>query len=147
MSATRVDNNEKNDEKNEKKEDLPSCCVKSLDDGKVKCCKSKNKNLIDSGLSTILLGVVAGNKDKPPKASQITRHEKRFGITSFVYRSRRPFHPGRLYDNILEKYFILRYEETDGPELRSHVEKLQKQRIYLDRHLKLYYGRISTSRK
>jgi len=121
ISATKVEN--------EKKEDLPSCCVKSLDDGKVKCCKSKNKNLIDSGLSTILLGVVAGNKDKPPKASQITRHEKRFGITSFVYRSRRPFHPGRLYDNILEKYFILRYEETDGPELRSHVEKLQKEAV------------------
>merc|ERR1711872_1041776 len=121
ISATKVDN--------EKKEDLPSCCVKSLDDGKVKCCKSKNKNLIDSGLSTILLGVVAGNKDKPPKASQITRHEKRFGITSFVYRSRRPFHPGRLYDNILEKYFILRYEETDGPELRSHIEKLQKEAV------------------
>jgi len=121
ISATKVEN--------EKKEELPGCCVKSLDDGKIKCCKSKDKNLIDSGLSTILLGVVAANKEKISKASQITRHEKRFGITSFVYRARRPFHPGRLYDDFLDKYFILRYEEKDGPELRSHVEKLQKQAV------------------
>jgi len=122
ISATKVEN--------EKKEDLPSCCVKSLDDGKIKCCKSKDKNLIDSGLSTILLGVVAAaNKDTISKADQITRHEKRFGITSFVYRSRRPFHPGRLYDDFLNKYFILRYEETDEPELPSHIEELQKQAV------------------
>jgi len=113
ISATKVEN--------EKKEDLPSCCVKSLDDGQTKCCKSKDKNLIDSGLSTILLGVVAASKDK------ISRHEERFGITSFVYRARRPFHPGRLYDDFLEPFFILRYEELEeeGPETQSHIEKLQ----------------------
>jgi len=125
ISATKVEN--------EKKEELPSCCVQSLDDGKKKCCKSKSKNLIDSGLSTILLGVVSGSKD-PIKLNQITRHEKRFGITSFVYRARRPFHPGRLYDDFLDPYFILRYEETEGPELRSHVEKLQK--IAVDKQAK-----------
>jgi len=119
ISATKVEN--------EKKEDLPTCCVKSLDDGQMKCCKSKN--LIDSGLSTILLGVVAADKEKISKVNEITRHEKRFGITSFVYRSRRPFHPGRLYDDFLNKYFILRYEETDEPESSSHIEKLQKQAV------------------
>ena len=36
---------------------------------------------------------------------KLTRHEKRFGITSFIYRARRPFHPGRLCDLFLEPYF------------------------------------------
>ena len=116
ISATKVEN--------EKKDELPSCCVKSVDDGKTKCCKTKN--LIDSGLSTILLGVVAADKDQIKKASQISRHEERFGITSFVYRSRRPFHPGRLYNDFLDQFFIMRYEETEeDEELPSYIEKLQ----------------------
>merc|ERR1719290_523605 len=110
MSATRVDNNEKNDEK----EELPTCCIKSVDDGKIKCCKSKNKNLIDSGLSTILLGVVA-DKNNKTKAN-LTRHEERFGITSFIYRARRPFHPGRLDDLLLEPFFMLKFLEEEDDE-------------------------------
>jgi len=126
MSATRVDNNEKNDEK----EELPTCCIKSVDDGKIKCCKSKNKNLIDSGLSTILLGVVA-DKNNQTKAN-LTRHEERFGITSFIYRARRPFHPGRLYDEFLDPFFILRYRESEGhdvQELQKEALKKQAQRV------------------
>lgn len=34
---------------------------------------------------------------------------------------------GRLYDQFLEPFFVLRYEEEEGPELRSHLGKLQKQ--------------------
>jgi len=117
VSATKVEAPEK--------EELPSCCIVSLDDGKKRCCKSKNKNLIDSGLSQVLLGVVADQNKKPTK-SQMTRHEKRFGITSFVYRARRPFHPGRLYNNFLDPYFMNQFEEFDGPELRSHLDKEQK---------------------
>lgn len=30
-----------------------------------------------------------------------------YGINSFVYRSRRPFHPQRLYDTMKEKFFII----------------------------------------
>ena len=36
----------------------------------------------------------------------MTRHEKRFGITSFIYTSRRPFQPARLAQLILEPYFV-----------------------------------------
>ena len=71
----------------EEAEAEPSCCVKSVSAGGKKCCR-KMKNLFDSGLSQVLLGVVDS------KQKQLTRHENRFGITSFVYRSRRPFHPG-----------------------------------------------------
>jgi len=120
IAATKVEAKEKVEA-----EDAKSCCLKSIaEDGK-KCCKSKAKNgqCVESGLSQVLLGVVANNNPR-----SLTRHEKRFGITSFVYRSRRPFHPGRLYDSFLEPYFILRYQEDDeGPELRSYFDKLQKQ--------------------
>ena len=64
---------------------MKSCCEKSLAETGSACCKAANKQTVDSGLSQIILGVV-------PK---MTRHESRFGITSFVYKARRPFHPGR----------------------------------------------------
>ena len=67
-----------------------SCCKKSMEEGGKKCCKSKAKNgqEIDSGLSQIILGVVSSGE------KALTRHEERFGISSFIYRARRPFHPG-----------------------------------------------------
>merc|ERR1712029_276414 len=80
------------------------CCEKTLaKDGK-KCCKSESKDgkLLDSGLSQVQLEVMATSSDQERK---VTRHEKRFGITSFIYKSRRPFHPGRLGDLFLEPFF------------------------------------------
>ena len=94
---------------------MPDCCIKSVESGKKKCCKSKN--IVDSGKSELLLGVV----EKVAGQKQLTRHEKRFGITSFVYRSRRPFHPGRLMDLFFEPFFIMRHEEED-----SELGQLQK---------------------
>ena len=90
-----------------KPEEIDPCCEKSEEEGKKKCCKSKAKDgqEIDSGLSQILLGVV--------KNKEMTRHEKRFGITSFIYRARRPFHPIRLVDIFLEPLFIFQAEENE----------------------------------
>ena len=101
----------------------PECCTISVAGGKKKCCKSKVKNdqLVDSGISQVLLGVVPNNNWR-----ELSRHEKRFGITSFIYRSRRPFHPGRLHDKILDPYFMKHYE-NEGPVLQSHLSKLQEQ--------------------
>ena len=46
----------------------------------------------------------------------VTRHEARFGITSFIYSARRPFHPGRLDDLFLEPFFIIPdFMDDKGP--------------------------------
>uniref|UniRef100_A0A7M5VEK7 CobW C-terminal domain-containing protein n=1 Tax=Clytia hemisphaerica TaxID=252671 RepID=A0A7M5VEK7_9CNID len=96
-------------------EAVPECCIISVESGKIKCCK--NKNVIDSGKSELLLGVI----EKVAGQKQLTRHEERFGITSFIYRSRRPFHPGKLMDLFFEPFFIMRHEEED-----SELGQLQK---------------------
>ena len=84
-----------------------SCCKKTLDEGGKKCCKGKAKDgqMVDSGLSQIILGVVSNNNK--------TRHEARFGITSFIYRARRPFHPSRLYDGFLDPFFMTQVRKED----------------------------------
>merc|ERR1711974_193522 len=86
------------------------------------CCKSKAKNgqQVDSGMSQVQLGVVSNDK--------LTRHEARFGISSFVYRARRPFHPGRLLNNFVDPYFMFHYEddkEEDGLETPEELAELQ----------------------
>ena len=107
-----------------KKEEMESCCVETIAKGKKRCCNNNiETNEVDSGLSKILLGVLPTDKGKNKK----TRHEERFGISSFVYRARRPFHPERLYEQFLKPYFIMRYEEVEGHLTRSHVHRLQKE--------------------
>jgi len=112
-----------------------SCCKKSVEDDKPKCCKSKKAKVgqeIDTGLSQIILGVVGNNKE-------MTRHEKRFGINSFIYRARRPFHPDRLYDSFLDPFFMyeLRKQadvgesasESDFEKLQTNAADKQEQRL------------------
>ena len=58
----------------------------------------------------------------------VTRHEARFGITSFIYRARRPFHPGRLDDLILEPFFVMPdfmddEEEESGEKVFSEEDR------------------------
>ena len=101
----------------------PDCCTISLSEGGKKCCKKEKENekMIDSGLSQVMLGIVPTNKN----AAGLTRHESRFGISSFVYRARRPFHPGRFYNQFIAPYFMEHGEDED-PDQKDLVN-LQKQ--------------------
>ena len=55
----------------------------------------------------------------------MTRHEQRFGITSFIYTSRRPFHPQRLEENILQRYFVEPdFMDEDEEENEDDEEKM-----------------------
>jgi len=116
MEATKIAEQEKAEA------NVLECCEKSMaKDGK-KCCKSKDGKLVNSGLSQVQLDIVFNNAIKDRK---ITRHETRFGITSFIYRSRRPFHPGRLVDFLLEPYFSkMEIEDEDEEDKLSEEEKL-----------------------
>merc|ERR1719305_744013 len=119
-SASRV----KAEEKVELVREEEECCRKEESDSEPepkKCCKKKDKEgqELDTGLSQILLGVVKNDKE-------IARHQKRFGISSFIYRSRRPFHPGRLNDCFLDPFFMTQFRTEDIPET-SDLEDVQKQ--------------------
>ena len=103
-------------------EEPDNCCVKSLEKDGKKCCKKKVKDdqTLNSGLSEIVLGAVPEkNKEKI-----ITRHEARFNINSFIYRSRRPFHPTRLYNTFFEPYFMFE-DDSEIEEADSDLENLQ----------------------
>ena len=111
---------------------VPDCCIISENEGKVKCCKKKKENekLINTGLSEIMLGVVPQNQN----ATSLTRHETRFGITSFVYRSRRPFHPERIYDKMIDPFFMQHLEDeepdqTKLAELQKEASKKKEARV------------------
>lgn len=102
-SVTAAASRVKAEEKIELEEEKEQCCNKEASASEPepkKCCKKKDKDgqELNTGLSQILLGVVKNDKE-------IARHQKRFGISSFIYRARRPFHPGRLYDDFLNQYF------------------------------------------
>merc|ERR1712013_393990 len=48
------------------------------------------------------------------------------GITSFVYRSRRPFHPGRLHDLIMNPFFVCSEEQGTAVEVRQQQAAVKR---------------------
>merc|ERR1719330_1812314 len=120
MSATKV----AAEEKEKAEAEVLECCEKSMAKEGKKCCKSKSKNgkMVDSGLSQVQLDVVVANNNMEKKK---TRHETRFGITSFIHRSRRPFHPGRFGDLLLEPFFSkMQIEDEDEEDKVSEEDRL-----------------------
>ena len=95
------------------------CCKISLEENGLKCCKSKEKTdeIFNSRVSEVKLG------SKPYKnAGEISRHQARFGITSFVYYTRsRPFHPGRLYNQFMKQYFMMDSFEDSKQQASSFI--------------------------
>jgi len=82
---------------------VKSCCKASIAKGESACCK--RARTIDSGLSQVMLS---------SKSLAKTRHEVRFGISSFVYKARRPFHSSRFHVDFVNKYFMfIEPEEED----------------------------------
>ena len=82
------------------------CCAESIARGEKACCSKKSRTI-----KTFLSEVILGSATLPK-----TRHETRFGITSFCYKARRPFNPGRLM-KFINKYFVVvdsKEEEEDG---------------------------------
>jgi len=104
---------------------LEDCCQVSVAANQEKCCT--NKRMRDSGLSEITLS----RGFTGPDQGEITRHEARFGITSFIFTSRRPFHPQRLEKNIILKYFVAQFldfmdddDNEDGDEKETTEEDI-----------------------
>ena len=108
------------------------CCRKSVNENGVKCCKNKIRkgHFVDSGLSQITIGAVDDNDERI-----MTRHEQRFGIRSFIYRSRRPFHPERLYNLFLDEFFMTQFKqdqlETTLAEQQANALRKQNKRVGL----------------
>ena len=89
------------------------------------------------------LGVVTLNKTA---RQNLTRHKARFGITSFIYRSRRPFHPDRFGQHFVEPFFSKmnllegheRVEEVEGEEEKEkRGEEEEKDKVLLRDELEL----------
>jgi G3E family GTPase len=85
------------------------CCAAKRSMGEKPCCgggkTSSNRMIHTSDRSQVVLS--------SSSSSSSTRYYKRFGINSFVYRARRPFHPKRFHEQFINKYFIFNEKDDD----------------------------------
>lgn len=82
-----------------------SCCKAAIDKGESPCCL--RKRTISSKLSQVLL---------PSGKNGKTRHGEIYGISSFVYKARRPFSPSEFHEKFLDKFFTVLEEDDDDDE-------------------------------
>ncbi|MBQ49631.1 MAG: hypothetical protein CMP10_19785 [Zetaproteobacteria bacterium] len=99
--------------KDEQLQPEKSCCASQKVQGIDPCCGPEPKmgGVIESKYSQIVL----------PSNTE-TRHSSRFGLTSMVYRARRPFHPDRLENDFIEKHFVL-YKPSEEGEAESTEDR------------------------
>jgi len=57
----------------------------------------------------------------------------RFDIKSFVYRARKPFHPGRLNDLVVEPFFMDPFENVEEEEEEEEVERTEEEKKELEK--------------
>jgi G3E family GTPase len=88
-----------------------TCCKASQARGESACCR--RARTIETALSQVMLG---------SKKLPTTRHEARFGIGSFLYKARRPFHPRR-FMKFIEKFFVFVNEGPDEEECEEDEEE------------------------
>merc|ERR1712192_163126 len=110
--------------------------------GGLPCCRRARTR--DSGKSKVVLGYtgptlppvgtdfvnnsgfclpVPGPKhDKSGKALSL-RHVSRFGITSFIYQARRPFHPERFDAEFVDKFFVYHAPDDSDEENENAAKK------------------------
>ena len=103
--------------KNFEAEQEPECCTESRARGQSPCCESERT--FDSGRSKIVL--CASEKGSSP-----SRHGARFGVSSFVFTSRFPFHPKRFFENFAEKYFISIEQDNGSEEVDENKSGVQE---------------------
>eukprot|EP00121_Abeoforma_whisleri_P000425 Awhi_evm1s374 len=106
------------------KEERLSCCLEKEAKGEIPCCKSKRT--IKTSKSKIILG---------SRQNTETRHSSRFGVSSFLYHARRPFHPERFHNDFVENYFVYVERELEEDEEEDEKEKEQDPEILKERQI------------
>jgi G3E family GTPase len=91
------------------------CCKASQARGESPCCR--RARTIETAFSQVMLG---------SKKLPTTRHEARFGIGSFLYKARRPFHPRR-FMNFIEKFFVFVDEGPDEEDGEEDEEEMKSE--------------------
>lgn len=81
-------------------EAIKPCCAAKTAKGESPCCL--RKRTVDSGKSKVFLA---------PGKSGNSRHANRFGITSFIYKARRPFNAARFDSDFVSKFFVVHSAE------------------------------------
>jgi len=93
-------------------EEVKECCKISIGKGESPCCRKART--INSKLSQVML-----SSSRLPK----TRHESRFGINSFLYKARRPFHSNRFHDDFITKYFMFIIPDEEEESCEEHHDE------------------------